>query len=480
MSDQNFDDILKNKLEAHASDSMPSWDKMKEKMSRQEDAHFDALLFDKISSAYNNDEKAGWSGFDIRYTHFTYLKKQIQSVKLVESVCMLLLLLIFNSTDLSFLDKGVQAVSLNPVKTSQLNDVSEIKTVSLEINSVGSPTLVNEAITEKSNEISLGITSQKSSQQKSVRSSYAASIIPSELNKADTKPSELSDQVKEQPASKALTIYNDDILSISYVSEIDAINPFIRISRSIPSLRSDYSFSSQSIKVANDFRTKTVSFFAAFDNNTIHTPNDLAYNTSARTTEMYGYSLGVLFGNKRGKTEWEIGMAYSAFDKPWDFTLQYGNSSGWYSFVMTNIHYDILSIPVNFKYHVVENDEWSIFLQAGASAEAIVQSEFTTRNQYLGGGALPPGQTPSNPEDAISPFELERNFNQGLFEGGRINDSAFIRAQIGAGIQRKISDRLYLSFSGVYGKHVINREIGPNNDRMDRFSIMFALKQNIN
>ena len=71
----------------------------------------------------------------------------------------------------------------------------------------------------------------------------------------------------------------------------------------------------------------------------------------------------------------------------------------------------------------------------------VMQSEYTTTNMYLGGGALPVGTDLPNPDEMISPFEEQRHFNKGLAQGGSLTDNYFIRFEFGAGIQKKHSAR---------------------------------------
>jgi hypothetical protein len=218
----------------------------------------------------------------------------------------------------------------------------------------------------------------------------------------------------------------------------------------------------------------------SFDNNLIQTPADFDYNTNSRVTEMYGYSLGAFYSKRFSAVELETGLSYSSFNKPWNFSMQYGNSNGWFSYVLTNIHYDIVSIPLSVRKHFVENVDWSIYGSVGISNEMIVASKYESVSSYLGGGAIPVGSVGDIPEILESPFEKERYFTTGLLEGESFSNAYFMRLLLEGGIQRNMTESLSICFSGSYYRTLVNSAIGPNSDRLDKFAIKVGIKKRIN
>ncbi len=63
-----------------------------------------------------------------------------------------------------------------------------------------------------------------------------------------------------------------------------------------------------------------------------------------------------------------------------------------------------------------------------------------------------------------------------MFQGGNINDNLFVRAQFGLGIERNITSSLSAYFSGEYHMNVINKYIGPNNDKINKFGFIVGVK----
>jgi hypothetical protein len=221
--------------------------------------------------------------------------------------------------------------------------------------------------------------------------------------------------------------------------------------------------------------TSWLHIIASFDNNLIFTPDDLAYNTTSRKTEMFGFTFGVLYSRLIGKWELETGLTTSTYSKPWNFTQQYGNFNGWYKYSLTNIENNFVGIPLQAKYHIIQNVDWSFFGKTGFTSEFVVNSEYTSNNQYLGGVPIQPGSPPIT-EHPDSPFEEDHNFSKGLFQGGSINDNLFLRANVGLGLERNITSNLSAYFSGEYHMNLINKQIGPNNDKINKFGFIVGVK----
>jgi len=481
MSDHSFDDLIRNSLSGYEAKKSPDWDTLKSRIEDQTDKAFDAMISRKLDNHRHEVKDNGWAGFETRYAHVRQLVAHIHSVKFIEAFCMLLLLFIMQAIDFPFATDLDYPQAQAEIKADKIIDTETLSADALESDEETLPsdfqTGVSRMIVRNidsdvstNSEISSGSTNGGHVQGKvSERFDDSRNRIEAVLPIAQKASANLIGE-QANKAFQKVRINTVNVLPVEVKQpSLETNGPEIDIA---PSLVFGQSF----IKPLDSPVSRHIQVSASFDNNYIFTPDDLAYNTSARMTEMYGYSLDLLYSERRHRVEWATGLSFSSLDKPWNFNLQYGNSSGWYAFTMTNIHYKMVSVPLHMKYHLVANSDWSFYGLAGISNQFIVHSEYSTQNNYLGGGAIPVGSEPEIPEDAISPFEEERNFSKGLLEGGKLKDAYFLRAQIGAGIERYVGHSRAISVSGIYGRSIVNTTIGPNNDRLDRFSLAFGLK----
>lgn len=511
MTDQHFDDSIRSKLSDYKSDVEADWLLFQEKLHKSQEQEFDHTLASKLKG-HTSKSAPQWDVLKSRYDYLESLRRHVHSVKQLELVSMLILLLIFvgvieygkgsPSTHESQIEHIVQnklqeekleeisevlqdaalkasaSVNEEAVRQTEADVNSELDRSALDVNSKPSAEKAVENTSEDAESIVLA-SSQKQLQLPSVSSSMS---LISDLNSASI--AESSSQIKENSASQTIEsssfIYNTadsrERITVARLSqrslelfELDRRDLFF------------YNYESPfTIRPQRKIKRQYLQLYASFDNNFIHTPDDLAYNTNSRTTEMYGYSLGALYSVKFAGLEYETGLGYSSFDKPWNFNMQYGNSDGWFSFVLTNIHYDILTIPLQVKKHLVENADWSVYAMAGVSNEIIMSSEYNMASSYLGGGSVPVGSQGGTPDIVSSPFENERYFTKGLLEGEAFSKAYFMRAMIGGGFQRNVTNSLSICVGGAYYKPIVNTGLGPNNDRIDRFSVNFGLKKLLN
>jgi hypothetical protein len=471
MSDKRFDDIIRSRLSGHESKEQADWQSFAEKMQTKDfnDA-FDNKLASALRNHQNTSQDKSWKVLHKRYADFLIIRRHIHSVKLLEFTSLVLLLLLISM--------------LNTEKASYTRPLMPQLAV-LQLPAQGINILTQEKGTDHFNykpkfaypnnkgiiATELNADPVKDNGNTPMGSGDAHPIMYDE-SPEDSGPDRQEGanyQAKHNNIMKARRAISLESLAAIPSGRVESLQSEKRIN-AMPSRKS-------LIEVYKQPKRRYLHFFSAFDNNLIFTPDDLAYNTSARKTEMYGYSLGLLYSEKKSGLELETGLVYSAIDKPWNFTLQYGNSNGWYTFTFNNIHFDIVAVPMNIKHHFIENADWSMFASVGLNNSFLMQSRYQTSNIYLGGGALPVGGEPGITEAAISPFEEERHFTKGILQGGRLSSTYFAQAMLGLGIERKVGEGFSIYFSGNLHKNIINRSLGPNNDRIDKFSFAFGLKQ---
>jgi hypothetical protein len=82
------------------------------------------------------------------------------------------------------------------------------------------------------------------------------------------------------------------------------------------------------------------------------------------------------------------------------------------------------------------------------------------------------------PEDNKSIRE-EKNFPDGLFDGGNIHDNFYLTANLGLGMERFVSPRWSVFLQPNYQHHLLTDGIGVNGEKLYNFSFYVGTKVNL-
>ncbi|MDA8692938.1 hypothetical protein N9L92_02670 [Saprospiraceae bacterium] len=495
MDSKSFDNIIKAKLENMSSDATPRWDLFKEKKS----AH-DAIRADK---SFDNNIRRSISEYTVPYnaSHWTVLKerleniyrirKAIYSIKVYELLAILLLFYgIGTNYDYIFSIKhAATPVALNTIDN---NTPADNNTTAQQI--VSDNALALEALsleeTASNQSINNTITSKKLLTDNAL--SQATYPVNNSNNRALTynaQQNNISNGVSNQKTVNTITSTE----SSNILNSISGKNSNVFI-ESITGV--DHNFASitwdrKEVLFDSDFGIKPLHsggsdgkwlhVAASFDNNQISTPFNEVFNPNGpESKEMYGYTLSGLFSIQKNNFEYETGLGYSLYNKPVSLRSVWDNNIGdVFVYSLTNISYDILSIPLRVKYHFIRNQDWSLFVTGGVSSEFIVSAGYDENNEKLNINAPTPqgGTNPTNPELTESPFRTDANFHNGLFEGGSFKENFMLRAQIGAGMERNITPTLSAYISGDFYTSILKTTYGPTDDSINKFALTFGIKE---
>ncbi|MBT8234483.1 MAG: hypothetical protein HKO66_09235 [Saprospiraceae bacterium] len=494
MNDKRFDDILRSKLSNLDLNKTPQWDLFKEKKKaakhKQDDAHFDNAIRHNLANhsvAYNVTH---WHLLKARLNHIFNIRRKVLKIKSLElSVIFLTLFCGLSISDYSVNNiqpnNAALALTENIEKINAQNDNQVAEQAALE-------TTITPVAIEKKEQKS-DVNNNKVFVRNNVPQDVTKNVKSSNLNASFSTKDILNNKSKQLKANEEVSSLN--AASDNNTQPLNAEESTIEndqkdvASIDIQKLQNidvkGISFSSRALSlfpikpikplVALD-NSSWIHVFGTFDNNMIHTPNDLDYKTTERVTEMYGFTLGGLFSKRIKSIELETGISFSTYSKPWNFVQQHGNAAGWYTYSLTNIAHTFLAIPLQVKHHFVENVEWSIFGKVGITPEVIMSSAYTSNNKYIGGGAHPIGTLPPESEIPTAPFELDHEFTQGLLGGDGLSDNLFVRSHIGLGLERIISPNTAVYIIGEYHIGVINKSIGPNNDKINKAALNVGVK----
>lgn len=221
-----------------------------------------------------------------------------------------------------------------------------------------------------------------------------------------------------------------------------------------------------------------LSVFGTGDINLINTPFDKLYSRASYNKEALNNSLGVNISKKINQLEVETGITYAKREyQPDIFGEAFGPKENYYSEVSLNkISFDIASIPLNFKYHFINQANWGAYLLAGAALNLVMNADYDINQIKVLGRPAPERNLP------VEPRLEEKPFIKGLISGESINDNYFVSVGFGFGIQKKIFNNTSIYIQPSYNRQILNADIGigPNKDKIHTSSLQFGVKTVLN
>lgn len=224
------------------------------------------------------------------------------------------------------------------------------------------------------------------------------------------------------------------------------------------------------------------SIFTNTDVNYVFTPPnklsvfDTLVATDPDTTAASGYGGGVLVSWKKGRWEFQTGGVYSF--------KRYIPNTPIFLFQTVNyyiredfhgIQLDILQVPVNLQYHFVDSGKWRVYGLGGISNHFVTSSVYQIKYRRIPAFTASMIPIPSSPDDNRS-IRQEKEFPEGLFDGGSLRDNYYLTANLGLGAERFLSSKWSIFLQPNYQHYLMSEGIGVNKDKFYTFSIYLGTK----
>jgi len=256
-----------------------------------------------------------------------------------------------------------------------------------------------------------------------------------------------------------------------------------KLARIQPEVYSEIALSFPEIKyVQNDNKKTYLLAFTSADINLINTPFDKVYSKAAYSKEAQSNSYGLLIGKQKNNLSVETGLIYSNRTyQPQAITDIYGRSEYYYyEKTFNKISYDIISVPLNLKYHFINNKKWSAYVVSNLALNLVVNAHYNINKEIKTGNI-------AARFDSESSRLSEKGFISGIFHSGQViensyassalKDNYFVTMGLGFGVTKSITDQLSVFVQPFYNRHVFSSDlgIGPNKDKIHSASLMMGV-----
>jgi len=176
--------------------------------------------------------------------------------------------------------------------------------------------------------------------------------------------------------------------------------------------------------------------------------------------------------------EIETGLGYSKREyHPDIFSEEFGQKENSYSEISLNkISFDIAVVPLNFKYHFINQSAWGAYIMAGAALNLVMNADYDINKIEVLGRPAPGRFVPE--ENRLA----EKPFINGILSGESIKENYFASIGFGFGIEKKVFNNTSFYIQPQYQRQILSADIGigPNKDKIHTSSIQFGIKTILN
>ncbi len=215
-----------------------------------------------------------------------------------------------------------------------------------------------------------------------------------------------------------------------------------------------------------------VSVFTTMDINTIHTPYDAIYLRNGYEQSKFGVGGGFSIGWNKSRWTLETGMLFSMKQYNPRTVLEIfrfnPNSETAEVISLRAIELNTLSIPLNLRFDVYQGRRFTPYLLAGFGLNLATHANYD-REQFKIALVQPlPPDAQVNP--GSTPRLDEKKFSDGIIQGGSFRENYFLSFNTGLGLDYQMGKQWRLFAELSYHYNFMEKELGPNNDRINTFS----------
>jgi hypothetical protein len=207
---------------------------------------------------------------------------------------------------------------------------------------------------------------------------------------------------------------------------------------------------------------------ASMDINYVFTPFDKVYNTNPYLQAAIGYSAGLNLTFEKGRWALETGLQYATKTySPIVVEEVVGSfKQGFYGVSLKDIEIETINIPIMARYKLVHLRNWKMYGMLGGSIDMAILANYFKKNTDYSAVASTASLVPLNNANIE-----DKNFSDGLLEGGNLFENIYFTANAAINIERKISNRLSFYVQPSIQYNLLNTGLGPNNDRIHTASL---------
>lgn len=196
-----------------------------------------------------------------------------------------------------------------------------------------------------------------------------------------------------------------------------------------------------------------------------------------------GYSGGATLSIGRGRSSFSTGLVYTAkqYQARPVFYITGSLSNGFYGEGITNIEHNILTIPLQFRYDILRQQNWIAYTVFGGNMHLVMESNYTVagENAFRNSDFNPPSSAFDHSGLAKrSVFDLGYS-GKGWLQGGGFTNNTFFSAGLSLGLERSFQSGFTFFVQPTYYHsiwHLSREGLGPDQERIHTLSVYTGVR----
>lgn len=215
---------------------------------------------------------------------------------------------------------------------------------------------------------------------------------------------------------------------------------------------------------------KYLSIGLAADANLINTPIDFELFRNPRHTGALGATLSLAYSVRTKNNEFQTGINYAYKTYNPALIEKFGSSTtSVYETRFDRIQFHVIQLPFLYKRYIASGKSWNAYAMIGASLNFLAVANYDVQNNLKSGVPRPSLIQKSSRIN-------NKDFTEGLLQGGFIQENAFLTGSLGLGFQRLLSINSAFYMQTHYQQHLFSKSLGPNKDKLNSFSVEMGMR----
>jgi len=455
--DSDFDESIRAALAGFAGiESSPDWERMEQQLSNEEELAFDNEVKDKVGKYAAPYDPSSWPILNDKITEDERLRRKLIGAKVLEVAAVLIAMLtLFNFLPLlekaMSEDRQLAAVaeeSAESYSATNTEDIFDERFVASPGNKEATVPQGNQNIT--SDESTTGaFGAQPAVVTESGSSNGQAAFAPSGGARSTTSVPSIGSQ-------KSVVVHD----MLGPAADWHEVEPMIRNSMmtertatlGLPeNIGGDIGMKLPATALPSRGKSLRLGISTSLDVNRLHMPSD-QFNADGKKIKFCekdliatGYSIGATIIFDRKRWSFETGLLYSLKSFEPNRVLQIGKTFDVRTLDFEEISIHVISIPLNAIWNFDRKGKTRFYAVGGLGFNIIASANYDllTRGSV---GSQPPGGTRTD-------FEVRR-VREHVLDGAEFSSKAFLTASAGMGVEHHFNKKLSLFAQPTYSYQV--------------------------
>lgn len=478
MDNTEFDNNIKRKLEQMESQPPEGdWDVFSEMLSAEEgfeDVNFDEAISERLNKTKKPFNSNHWLLLKQRLETEARLKREVFGSKILESV--LVLLLVFTFFNLENYLKPQNGEAIPPIHYAYAGNLQYP-----DISYVVAQRNTEKLIYKKAN----------------LKAIFTESRIASIVNKSEEVLSDIDDRLSlaftplniiklnnnlYKPNSEEIgysldpreELKDQEVESRENVSEMKRLSSDQNIKYEIKE-----AYPMFYIKPAAEIQRSTyLSAYVNSDVSIIKSPGDDDFNLGSHNIYEEDFGFGLMISSELDGIEIGAGIEAKriSYNPVRISEITGGFRNPIIKRTLQKITFDVVSVPVNLKYHLFDSKKTHFWAGIGVAGNLAMFSDYDIQDEVIS-----EAQPVSPPEEGSRSESIldQKNYHEGALSKGSFFDNMYLTGTLEAGIEHRATKNISFTAGLGYNRSFSTKGLGPNEDIFDAIRLGLGVKYQI-